>query len=72
MPRTKIIVGNTRDTGIIREQSDYHVSSENRPFNEAVAPEELAKPHLFSTVKHYPPKWKRELFAENSRNNDSE
>lgn len=61
MPRTKVIAGNTRDTNAIVDQSGYHESSEHGPQNEAVAPEEVAKPHLFSTVKHYPPEWTKQF-----------
>ena len=61
MPRTKLIEGNTRNTAVIREHSDYRESSQIGPSNEAVAPEDVATPHIFSTIKHYPPAWTKQL-----------
>jgi hypothetical protein len=61
LTRHKVIEGNTRDTTLINEQSQY-VESEERfgPDGQPLPPLTLIKP-IFSIVKHYPPEWKRKL-----------
>jgi hypothetical protein len=73
MPRKKIIEGNTRGRAVIREHEEYTESSVlNVPENEAVAPEEVATPRLFSTITHYPPPWALQVRASNiSQTNNS-
>jgi hypothetical protein len=61
MPRNKIIEGNTRDTSLVNEQSQYvetsqRIGADGKP----LPPISLIKP-IFSIIKHYPPEWKKKL-----------
>jgi len=63
MPRKKLIQSNTRGTAVILEQEEYTEASISLPANPAVTREEVVVNQIFSTVKHYPPKWVLDLRA---------